>query len=53
MHLIFHYLKWVKGLSAIHQPYKYKLFELWRQIFVLNLHYCGLIFVLIALLLRK
>ena len=42
-----------KGLSAIHQPYKHKLFEFWRQISVLSLHYCGLIFVLIALLLSK
>ena len=42
-----------EGMSVIHQPYKHKIFEFWRQISVLSLHYCGLIFVLIALLLSK
>ena len=46
--------KVTKELSAIHRPYKrHKLFEFWRQISFLSLHYCGLIFVLIALLLSK
>ena len=42
-----------KGLSVIHQPYKHKLFEFWRQISTLSLYYCGLIFIFIALLLSK
>ena len=42
-----------KGLSTIHQPYKHKLFEFWRQISVLILQYCGLIFILIAVFLSK
>ena len=43
----------VSDLYKAVSDYKHKLFKFWRQISVLSLHYCGLIFVLIALLLSK